>query len=156
MSFLLYSYLRPKCNPGTLVWFGLNIASDSNYITKYYDVNWCRDSGANTYMYCLAPEAVYSGFENSIHSIIQTTRKSEDYKKGTVISTDWIHVKVDLTHHVGIILDRINSEDAYGLDISTKDDWFFNGVNIGFETSDNVDCTFEMANFNFYSYNIEE
>ena len=156
MSFLLYSYLRPKSNPGTLVWFGLNIASDSNYITKYYDVNWCRDSGANTYMYCLAPEAVYSGFENSIHSIIQTVRKSEDYKKGTVISTDWIHVKVDLTHHVGIILDRINSEDAYGLDISTKDDWFFNGVNIGFETSDNVDCTFEMANFNFYSYNIEE
>ncbi|MBR2021360.1 MAG: hypothetical protein IJ939_02900, partial [Clostridia bacterium] len=61
MSFLLYSYLRPKKQPGTLVWFGLNIAMDNRYINQYYDVNWCRDSGANTYMYCLAPEAVYGG-----------------------------------------------------------------------------------------------
>ncbi|MBQ7399675.1 MAG: hypothetical protein IJW06_04340 [Clostridia bacterium] len=156
MSFLLYSYLRPKKDPGTLVWFGLALASDNLYYSQYSDVNWCRDSGANTYMYCLSAEAVYSGFSNSIHNIIQKGRKAEGYTKGTKISSDWIHIKVDLTHHIGIILDRVNAEDAYGLGVTTKDDWFFNGVNIGFETSDNVDCTFEMANFNFYSYNIEE
>jgi hypothetical protein len=156
MSFLLYSYLRPKKNPGTLVWFGLNIASDHMGINQYYGVNWCRDSGANTYMYCLPPELVYSGFDKSIHNIIKSARLSEGYKKGTEISSDWIHVKVDLSHHIDIILDRVNSEDAYGLGVTTRYDWFFNGVNIGFETSDNVDCTFEMANFNFYSHNIEE
>ena len=156
MSFLLYSYLRPKCQPGTLVWFGLNIAADSIHYNQYYGVNWCRDSGANTYMYCLPPELVYSGFDNSIHNIIKSKKLSEDYKKGDVITSDWFHVKVDLSHHIDIILDRVNSEDAYGLGVTTRSDWFFNGVNIGFETSDNVDCTFEMANFNFYSYNIEE
>ena len=156
MSFLLYSYLRPKKDPKTLLWFGLSLGSDNLYITQYQDVNWCRDSGANTYMYCLTAEAVYGGFDKSVHSIIQKARKSEGYTKGTKVSSEWTHVKVDLTHHIGIILDRVNSEDAYGLGITTRDDWFFDGVNIGFETSDNVDCTFEMANFNFYSYNIEE
>ena len=156
MSFLLYSYLRPKCQPGTLVWFGLNIAADSIHYNQYYGVNWCRDSGANTYMYCLPPELVYSGFNNSIHHIIKSAKLAEGYTKGTEITSDWIHVKVDLSHHIDIILDRVNSEDAYGLGVTTRKDWFFNGVNIGFETSDNVDCTFEMANFNFYSYNIEE
>lgn len=156
MTFLLYSYLRPKSNPGTLVWFGLNIAADSIHYNQYYGVNWCRDSGANTYMYCLPPELVYSGFDNSIHKIIKTAKLSEDYKKGDVITSEWTHVRVDLSHHIDIILDRVNSEDAYGLGVTTRDDWFFNGVNIGFETSDNVDCTFEMANFNYYSYNIEE
>ncbi|MBQ7399676.1 MAG: hypothetical protein IJW06_04345 [Clostridia bacterium] len=156
MSFLLYSYLRPKKNPGTLVWFGLNIATDNLYVTQNTDVNWCRDSGANTYMYCLQPEAVYSGFGKSLHNLLQNFRKAEGYTKGSVASSDWVHVKVDLTHHVGIILDRINSEDAYGLGITERSDWFFNGVNIGFETSDNVDCTVEMANFNYYSYDIEE
>ena len=156
MSFLLYSYLRPKKQPGTLVWFGLNIAADSTGYNQYSGINWCRDSGANTYMYCLPPELVYSGFDNSIHHVIKTAKLSEGYTKNTDISSDWVHVKVDLSHHIDIILDRVNSEDAYGLGITTRDDWFFNGVNIGFETSDNVDCTFEMANFNFYSYNIEE
>lgn len=156
MSFLLYSYLRPKKQPGTLVWFGLNLAADSIHYNQYYGVNWCRDSGANTYMYCLPPELVYSGFENSIHSIIKNTKLSEDYTKGKEISSEWVHIKVDLSNHIDIILDRINSEDAYGLGVTKRSDWFFNGVNIGFETSDNVDCTFEMANFNFYSYNIEE
>lgn len=156
MSFLLYSYLRPKKHPGTLVWFGLNLAADSIHYNQYYGVNWCRDSGANTYMYCLPPELVYSGFDNSIHSIIKKTKLSENYTKGTEITSDWFHVKVDLSNHIDIILDRVNAEDAYGLGVTTRADWFFNGVNIGFETSDNVDCTFEMANFNFYSYNIEE
>ncbi len=156
MSFLLYSYLRPKKQPGTLVWFGLNIAADSIHYNQYYGINWCRDSGANTYMYCLPPELVYSGFENSIHSIIKNAKLSEDYTKGTVITSEWFHVKVDLSNHIDIILDRVNSEDAYGLGVTKRSDWFFNGVNIGFETSDNVDCTFEMANFNFYSHNIEK
>jgi len=156
MTFLLYSYLRPKKQPGTLVWFGLNLAADSIHYNQYYGINWCRDSGANTYMYCLPPELVYSGFDNSIHSIIKNAKMSENYTKGTEISSEWFHVKVDLSNHIDIILDRVNAEDAYGLGVTTRADWFFNGVNIGFETSDNVDCTFEMANFNFYSYNIEE
>ncbi len=156
MSFLLYCYLRPKKNPGTLVWFGLNIAADSIHYNQYYGINWCRDSGANTYMYCLPPELVYSGFENSIHSIIKKAKLSENYKKGDVIKSEWFHVKVDLSNHIDIILDRVNAEDAYGLGVTKRSDWFFNGVNIGFETSDNVDCTFEMANFNFYSHNIEK
>ena len=156
MSFLMYSYLRPKKNPGTLVWFGLNVAHDSPHYNQNYGTMWCRDSGANTYMYGTPPEVVYSGFDKSIHKAIQNVKKAEGYVKGTPVSTDWIHVKVDLTHHISVILDRVNSEDAYGLGITTRDDWFFNGVNIGFETSDNVDCTFEMANFNYYSYNIEE
>lgn len=156
MSFLMYSYLRPKKNPGTLVWFGLNVAHDSPHFSQNYGTMWCRDSGANTYMYGTPPEVVYSGFGNSIHSAIQKVRKAEGYVKGTPVTTDWIHVKVDLTHHISVILDRVNAEDAYGLGVTTRDDWFFNGVNIGFETADNVDCTFEMANFNYYSYNIEE
>jgi len=156
MSFLMYSYLRPKKQPGTLVWFGLNVAHDSPHFSQNYGTMWCRDSGANTYMYGTPPEVVYSGFGNSIHSAIQKVRKAEGYVKGTPVTTDWIHVKVDLTHHISVILDRVNAEDAYGLGVTTRDDWFFNGVNIGFETADNVDCTFEMANFNYYSYNIEE
>ena len=156
MTFLLYSYLRPKKQPGTLVWFGLNLAADSIHYNQYYGINWCRDSGANTYMYCLPPELVYSGFDNSIHSILKKAKLSDDYTKGTEITSEWFHVKVDLSNHIDIILDRVNSEDAYGLGVTKRSDWFFNGVNIGFETSDNVDCTFEMANFNFYSYNIEE
>ena len=70
------------------------------HYNQYYGINWCRDSGANTYMYCLPPELVYSGFDNSIHSIIKKAKLSEDYTKGKEISSEWFHIKVDLSNHI--------------------------------------------------------
>ena len=142
MTFLLYSYIVPKDLPGQKIWFGLNLASDTSS-TPSSAINWTRDSGANTHMYCLQAEQVYGGVENSMWAKINSG----------ATSTDWVHVKVDLTAHVQQAIDWANSEDAFGIGVTTLSDWYFNGVNIGFECHDNVDCTFELANFNFYSYN---
>ena len=48
-------------------------------------------------------------------------------------------------------MDYINAGKMPG--INSKDDLYFGGVNLGFETHGNVDATFEIRNFNLASYN---
>ena len=147
MTFMLYSYLRPKAKTGTLLWLGIDIARDDN--SERNEIGWRRDSGANTYMYKLRDADVYGSYSKSITATLN--------RNVSITSpTKWQHVKVDLTPHIDEAIKRVNAEDAYGLGVTTREDWFFNGVNIGFECHDNVDATFEIANFNFYSYNETE
>lgn len=143
MSFMLYSYLRPKSIPGTLIWFGMGLADDATP-SDTTAISWGRDSGANTYMYFIPEEIIYGGIENSL---------SYKVAKNASDKNDWVHVKLDLTPHIDKAIEWATAEDAYGLGVTTKDDWFFNGLNIGYECQDNVDATVELANFNFYSYN---
>ena len=94
---------------------------------------------------------VYGSTEGSVSAIIQDILNGTD--KATYNLGDWIHVKLDLTPYIDMAIEMANAEDAFGLGVTTREDWHFNGVNVGYECSGNVDATFEFANFNFYSYN---
>jgi len=66
----------------------------------------------------------------------------------------WVHISIDITPYIQTAIDWANREDAFGIGRPlTRDDFYFDGVNIGFETHGNIDGTFEIANFNFVAYN---
>ena len=50
-SYLAYFYLRPKTDPGQLIWFGLNLFSGASLNAPTNIVpNWSPDSAAHQYM----------------------------------------------------------------------------------------------------------
>ncbi len=151
LSFLLYTYLRPKANPNDRIWFGAQLLTEANpnYPT------WNRDTGASAYIYCIPQEVVFQGIANSFYQQIQNNIDDTSLIGGGTDSTskDWVHVSLDVTPYIDIAIDWANREDAFGLGTLTRDDFYFDGVNIGFETHGNIDGTFEIANFNFVAYN---
>ena len=151
LQFLLYTYLRPKANDGDRIWFGASLCSEG---TVDYPT-WNRDTGASSYIYCIPQEVVYQGIANSFYQHIQDNTDDETLFGGgtTKTSKDWVHVSLDVTPYIQTAIDWANREDAFGLGALTRDDFYFDGVNIGFETHGNIDGTFEIANFNFVAYN---
>ena len=148
LSFLLYTYLRPKANPNDRIWFGASLCSNGavDYPT------WNRDTGASAYIYCIPQEVVYQGIKNSFYQQVKDKVGLKYYNSGTT-SKDWVHISLDVTPYIQTAIDWANREDAFGLGTLTRDDFYFDGVNIGFETHGNIDGTFEIANFNFVAYN---
>ena len=152
LQFLLYTYLRPKANDGDRIWFGASLCSEG---TVDYPT-WNRDTGASSYIYCIPQEVVYQGIANSFYQHIQDNTDDETLFGGgtTKTSKDWVHVSLDVTPYIQTAIDWANREDAFGMGRPlTRDDFYFDGVNIGFETHGNIDGTFEIANFNFVAYN---
>ncbi len=151
LSFLLYSYLRPKASPNDRIWFGASLCSEG--ATQY--PTWNRDTGASAYIYCIPQEIVYQGIANSFYQQIEDniTEKSLTGRGTDSTSKDWVHISLDVTPYIQTAIDWANREDAFGLGALTRDDFYFDGVNIGFETHGNIDGTFEIANFNFVAYN---
>lgn len=145
-QFLAYFYLRPKDEwPKTKnrIWFGLGLFDDHGGISQTQ--TWAPDSAAHQYIYCIPGETIYEGMENSYYEMV---KDAED----TVSSNEWRHFCVDITPHIERAVEWINRDNGFGKEV-TKDDLFFDGVNIGFEIHGNVDCTFEIRNFNMVSYN---
>ena len=151
LSFLLYSYLRPKASPNDRIWFGASLCSEG--ATQY--PTWNRDTGGSAYIYCIPQEVVYQGIKNSFYQQIQDDITETSFSGSGTDSTskDWVHISLDITPYIDIAIDWANREDAFGTGTLTRDDFYFDGVNIGFETHGNIDGTFEIANFNFVAYN---
>ena len=151
-SYLAYFYLRPKDNPSHRIWFGLNLfstASDTSNpeglnASKNVVPNWAPDSAAHQYMYGMPMAVVYDGIENSFNP-----------SKGVAaVSDEWKHIRLDVTPHIERVLEWANRDNIFGMEV-TKEDMFFNGVNIGYEIHGNYDCTFEIKNFNMIAYNLD-
>lgn len=152
LSFLLYSYIRPIESPNDRIWFGAQICSESNpnYPT------WNRDTGASAYIYSMPQEVVFQGIAKSFYQQIQDqiTETSFSGSGTSKTSMGWVHISIDITPYIQTAIDWANREDAFGIGRPlTRNDFYFDGVNIGFETHGNIDGTFEIANFNFVAYN---
>ncbi len=145
-QFLAYFYLRPKDewpNTKNRIWFGLGLFDDQGGIAQTQ--TWSPDSAAHQYIYCIPGETIYEGMENSYYEVVKDATD-------TVSSNEWRHFCIDITPHIERAVEWINRDNGFGKEV-TKEDLFFDGVNIGFETHGNVDCTFEIRNFNMVSYN---
>lgn len=149
-SYLAYFYFRPKSNPSHKIWFGLNLfsttatTSDPTGLGASTSVtpNWSPDSAAHQYMYGMPMAVVYGGIENSFNP-----------SKGTVVvGEEWKHIRLDITSHIERAVEWANRDNIFGMHV-TKEEMFFNGVNIGYEIHGNYDCTFEIKNFNMIAYN---
>jgi len=152
LSFLLYTYIRPIESPNDRIWFGAQIYSESNpnYPT------WNRDTGASAYIYSMPQEVVFQGISKSFYQQIEDeiTETSLTGSGTDSTSMGWVHISIDITPYIQTAIDWANREDAFGIGRPlTRDDFYFDGVNIGFETHGNIDGTFEIANFNFVAYN---
>lgn len=142
-SYLAYFYLRPKTDPGQLIWFGLNLFSGASLSAPTNIVpNWSPDSAAHQYMYGMPQAVVYDGIENSFNP-----------SRGVAaVSDEWKHIRLDVTPHIDRAIEWANRDNAFGFHVE-KEDMFFNGVNIGYEIHGNFDVTFEIKNFNIVAYN---
>ena len=100
-------------------------------------------------MYCIPQETVFGGMENSFLD----SKTVNDKTTYTPVPTDeWKTLRIDFTPHIDKVVDWANRDNVFGREIA-KEDLYFGGVNIGFETHGNVDCTFEIRNFDLVSYN---
>ena len=149
-QYLIYFYLRPKAQPNQRIWFGLNLFTTSATTQDPIGLgastsvtpNWSPDSAAHQYMYGMPMAVVYDGIENSFNP-----------SKGVAaVSDEWKHIRLDITPHIDRAIEWANRDNIFEMEV-TKEDMFFNGVNIGYEIHGNYDCTFEFKNFNMVAYN---
>ncbi len=152
-QYLIYFYLRPKAQPSQRIWFGLQLfatsASTSNPVgltaPPHVKPGWSPDSAAHQYMYAMPMAVVYDGIENSFNP-----------SSGVAdVSDEWKHIRLDVTPHIDRAVEWANRDNIFGFEV-TKEDMYFDGVNIGFEVHGNYDATFEFKNFNMVSYNLED
>ena len=149
-SYLVYFYLRPKEAPNQRIWFGLNLfstsATESDPVGLYANPNlkptWSPDSAAHQYMYGIPQAVVYGGIENSFIPKTGVAAPGSEWKK----------IRLDVTPHLERAVEWANRDNIFGFKV-TRDDMYFDGVNIGYEIHGNYDCTFEFKNFNMVSYN---
>lgn len=151
-QYLIYFYLRPKAQPNQRIWFGLNLFTTSSTtdnptgLTAPTNVkpNWSPDSAAHQYMYGMPMAVVYDGIENSFNP-----------SNGVAaVSDEWKHIRLDVTPHIDRAIEWANRDNIFEMEV-TKEDMYFDGVNIGYEIHGNYDCTFEFKNFNMVSYNLD-
>ena len=110
----------------------------SNRVTP----TWAPDSAAHQYMYGMPQAVVFGGMENSFNP-----------SKGVAaVSNEWKKIRLDVTPHIDRAIEWANRDNIFEKTI-TKEDMYFDGVNIGYEIHGNYDCTIEFKNFNMVSYN---
>lgn len=148
-QFLVYFYLFHKddVKRSQRIWFGACLYDNRGGVV--YVPTWNRDSAANQMIYCIPQETVYSGLENSYirHELVDNTSVYN-----TVTDDEWKTIRLDLTSHIDRVVEWMNRDNAFGKEVS-KEDLYFGGVNLGYETHGNIDCTFEIRNFDLVSYN---
>lgn len=145
-QYLVYFYLFSDKYPGQRVWFGLGLFDDGAGIL--YEPTWNRDSAANQMIYAVPQEVIYRGDENSF---LDLERVDGELIVTPIVSDDWKTLRVDLTPHIDRVMEWANRDNVFGGEVK-KEDFYFGGVNIGFETHGNIDCTFEIKNCNLVSY----
>lgn len=148
-QFLIYFYLFHKedTKRSQRIWFGACLFDNRGGVA--YVPTWNRDSAAHQMMYCVPQETVYGGLDNSYirHNVVDNTSVFD-----IVPDSEWKTLRVDLTSHIDRVVEWMNRDNAFGKEVS-KEDLYFGGVNLGFETHGNIDCTFEIRNFDLVSYN---
>ncbi|MBO4950737.1 MAG: S-layer homology domain-containing protein [Clostridia bacterium] len=140
-DFLAYFYLKTDKAPGQMIWFGIQIFSGANLNMPVHNTGWSPDSAANQYMYGIRMNTLYDGMENSFNP-----------ENGVaLVGDDWKHIRLDVTPHIETAVAWANRDNIFGVQV-TKEDMYFDGVNIGYEIHGNYDCTVEFKNFNMVSY----
>lgn len=148
-QFLVYFYLFLKDDTKLKqrIWFGACLFDDRGGVM--YVPTWNRDSAANQMIYCIPQEMVYGGMDNSFLDVQRVGDKLQITPETT---NEWKTLRIDLTPHIDRVVEWANRDNAFGKQI-TKSDLYFGGVNLGYETHGNIDCTFDIRNFNLISYN---
>lgn len=133
-QFMAYFYLTMKDGSG-FIYFGINLFDSRGIFDNY----WALDVEGEAMIYLL----------NSVNTF---GSKEASFNNSDLIVADkeWRHVRLDLTPHIETLVSKINDDNIFGKKV-TRDDFFINGTNIGFETHGNIDCTFEFKNYNLVS-----
>lgn len=135
-QFLSYYYVRSKTGHD-FIWFGVPLF-DNRGLSDLY---WAMDNGSGRMIYGIPMAETY---QNSVHSLLR-----ED---GTpYVSDRWISVSVDIKPRLLDMIER-GLEGGYLKNVSSPDDLYLSGVNIGWEIIGSFDATVEVRNFRITSY----
>ena len=102
---------------------------------------WHIEAGGSNHIYIMTTEQVFGNLENSFCPVPYDVK----------VSDEWKHIEVDLTPHIEKILQKANEDLIFERPV-TRDEFYFSGTNLGFETHGNISCTFEIKNYNLVSY----
>ena len=140
-SYFIYFYFMTDKAPGQRIWFGLTLFNglEANDRVK---IIWSPDSAANQYMYGMPQTVVFGNLENTFNPAPGVATVGEEWKK----------IRLDVTPHINRAVEWANRDNIFGVPV-TVEDMYISGANIGFEVHGNYDCTFEIKNCNFISYN---
>lgn len=134
VQFVAYVYLQLV--DGGHIYFGFNPFDNRGPISFL----WKKETGGSNWIYGLPTEVTFGSVENSFCPTPYDVR----------ISDEWKHVEVDLTPHIENIIEMANKDMIFGRKV-TREDFYFSGTNVGFETHGNINCSFEIKNYNIVS-----
>ena len=134
-EFVAYAYLQLL--GGNHIYLGYSPFWDHGAISHF----WHKETGGANWIYALSNEMVYGDMKNSFCP--------EPYN--VQVSEQWKHIEVDLTPHLDRIIEEANRDLIFGRPVA-RDEFYFNGTNIGFEVHGNISCTVEIKNYNLVSY----
>ncbi len=133
-QFVCYVYLQLL--GGRFIYLGFNPFDNRGPI----EFLWKKETGGENFIYSLTTEQVFGSVENSFNA------------GGKInVSEEWKHIEVDITPHLDSIIEQANRDLIFGRKV-TRDEFYFSGMNMGYETHGNISCTFEVKNFNVVSY----
>lgn len=139
-QFVAYFYLIYKNSTGEagkrFIWFGVGLYDSRWPIATY----WNGDSVGTEMIYSISTEDTFGGLEKSFSD-----------KGHKMPDNEWHEIRLDLVPHIERCLELANRDNTFGTHV-TRDDFYFNGTNIGFETHGNYDVTFDIRNYNLTSY----
>ena len=137
--YLIYFYLRTDKAPGHKIWFGLTLfENDAN---KNCGADWNFDPYSDMMIYRMTTVSTYGDLSKSF------TPSVGSFAPGN----EWKTLRVDLMPEIRRAVEWANRDNIFGTQVSVED-MYIDGVNLGYETHGNFDCTFEIKNFNLISY----
>ena len=139
-QFLAYFYLTYKHSTGEagkrFIWFGVGLFDSRGPIDTY----WNGDSVGTEMIYSVSTAETYGSLDKSFSA------------PGHIMpDNDWHEIRLDLLPHIDRCLELANRDNTFGEQV-TRDDFYFNGNNIGFEIHGNYNVAFEIKNYNITSY----
>lgn len=135
-QFMAYFYLTP-INFDRFIWFGVSFLDSRQPADTYWNI----DLVGTEMIYCLSTEDTFGGIENTFYG-----------ENGKVTPTSqWKHIDLNLTPHIDKVIELANRDNTFERTVK-KSDFYIGGTNLGFETHGNINCTFDIKNFDLVSY----
>ena len=137
VQYNVFLYVAHKDVPGFRTYFGMNLIDNRGHKKN---IDFWKD-GYSVYMIYTLPTAdIFGGADKTFYN--------ED---GTLDVDEWKHIKLDITPYLEDLAAKLTKEDTLGRSVSREDFWF-SGLNIGYEVWGNYQVEVEAKNFNVTCY----
>ncbi|MCQ2433316.1 MAG: hypothetical protein MJ175_11990 [Clostridia bacterium] len=139
-QFLMYFYVKGK-HSNDFVWFGLQLF-DSRWErnTPYVGIDGGKADASGSLIYSIGLTEVYKCADGGLWK-----------NKAVPADGKWIHIEIDLTPHLNKMFRSGSEMEYFSSAVSSLDDLYIDGMNLGFETIGTFDTEMGIRNLSLVS-----